>query len=182
MAEEESEEGQEEAKPKSKLKLILIIVGALIFLGGVGGGAYWYFMMGDEESTEVVEGEEGEEDAEFDEDRSAAIYHKIRPTFITTFSANNRQRYMQVEVTLVTRSESVVGAMVTHQPLINNALVLLFADADYLELQTPEGKENLRMAAFKAVDEILKRESGAQEDEDAPAGLEKVLFTQFVMQ
>ena len=111
----------------------------------------------------------------FDEDRAVAIYHRIRPAFRTTFSANNRQRYMQVEVTLVTRSEEVVSALVTHQPLIVNALVMLFADADYLELQTAEGKETLRLAAIAAVDAIL-------EEEAEVGGIEKVLFTQSVMQ
>lgn len=162
----------EEAKPKSKLKLIIIAVVLLLVLGGAGGGAYWYFMMGDEE---VVEGEEGSEEEAHDEDQGIAIYHKIRPVFITTFSANNRQRYMQVEVTLVTRSEEVVAALVTHQPLINNALVMLFADADYLELQTPEGKESLRNLAQTRIETILETEAEI-------TGLEKVLFTQFVMQ
>jgi len=171
---EEGEEGEEEKKPTGKLKLILILVAIVVLLGGAGGGAYWYFVMAEEDVTEGVEGTEAIEE-EFDEDRAVAIYHKIRPAFRTTFSANNRQRYMQVEVTLVTRQEEVVSALVTHQPLIVNALVMLFADADYLELQTSEGKETLRLAASTAVDEILEKEAMV-------SGIEKVLFTQFVMQ
>jgi len=172
MPDEDEEIVEEEAKPKSKLKLIIIAVVLLLVLGGAGGGAYWYFMMGDEE---VVEDEELSEEEAYDEDQAAAIYHKIRPVFITTFSANNRQRYMQVEVTLVTRSEEVVAALVTHQPLVSNALVMLFADADYLALQTPEGKESLRASAQTSIESILETEAEIK-------GLEKVLFTQFVMQ
>jgi len=175
MAEKDeiSEDESEEGKPKRKLKLILMLVALVVILGGAGGGAYWYFMMGEEEVTESADG--GTEAEAFDEDRAVAIYHRIRPAFRTTFSANNRQRYMQVEVTLVTRSEEVVSALVTHQPLIVNALVMLFADADYLELQTAEGKETLRLAAIAEVDAILEKEAEV-------GGIEKVLFTQFVMQ
>ncbi|MFT7687774.1 MAG: flagellar FliL protein [Candidatus Azotimanducaceae bacterium] len=178
MPDEDEEIVEEAAKPKSKLKLILIAVVLLLLLSGAGGGAYWYFMMGDDAVAEDgVEGEVGEptEEAYYDEDQAAAIYHKIRPVFITTFSANNRQRYMQVEVTLVTRNEEVVAALVTHQPLVSNALVMLFADSDYLELQTPEGKESLRQSAQTKIESILETEAGIK-------GLEKVLFTQFVMQ
>jgi flagellar FliL protein len=171
MADEEIVEG---SKPKSKLKLIVIALVVLVILAGAGGGAYWYFMMGDDE-TVAEEGEESSDEEAYDEDQGVAIYHKIRPVFITTFSANNRQRYMQVEVTLVTRSEKVVTALETHQPLVSNALVMLFADAVYLELQKPEGKESLRNLATAAIEAILETEAEIK-------GLEKVLFTQFVMQ
>jgi flagellar FliL protein len=69
----------------------------------------------------------------------------------------------------------VINALINHKPLIRNALVLLLANQDYLELQTPMGKEQLKKAAYRAVQDILKREGSEH-------GIERVLFTEFVMQ
>lgn len=176
MAEDDEELAvEEQADGGKKKKLILIGAGVLVLLLAMGGGAYW-FLMGDEE-TEVVaeEGAETEGGGLFDSGPGKAIYHKLNPHFVTTFEANGRQRYVQLEVTLMTRNQQVVRAIVTHQPLIRNALVLLFAEQDYLALQTEQGKSDLRDAATVAVQDILSREIGIP-------GIEKVLFTEFVMQ
>lgn len=170
-------EEQETAGGGGKKKLIIIGVAALLVLLAVGGGAYWYFFMNvepevAEDGTEVVEEESG---GLFASGPGKALYHKLKPKFTTTFEANSRQRYMQVEITLLTRDEEVLPELVTHQPLIRNALVLLLANQDYLALQTVEGKDDLRLAATAAVQEILNREIGKP-------GIERVLFTDFVMQ
>ncbi|MCA9018246.1 MAG: flagellar basal body-associated FliL family protein, partial [Planctomycetaceae bacterium] len=68
-----------------------------------------------------------------------------------------------------------VALLANHNPLIRNALVLLFAQQDYLELQTPEGKENLKKQARDKVNELLMNEAEKET-------IEAVLFTNFVMQ
>ena len=103
-------EGQETSGGKKKL--IIIGAAALVLLLAVGGGAYWFFFMGAEpemaeDGTEIVE--EGEADGLFATGPGKAHYHKLKPKFTTTFEANSRQRYMQVEITLVTRDEEVLG-------------------------------------------------------------------------
>ena len=82
---------------------------------------------------------------------------------------------MQTEVTLLTRDADVDRALTTHKPLIRHALVMLFARQDYLSLQTTKGRETLRGSALEAVQKILWRESGLR-------GVERVLFTEFVLQ
>ncbi len=147
----------------------------LVLLLAIGGGAYWFLFAGDTPEPELAEdGSEIVQEVD-PSTEGKAHYHKLKPKFTTTFEANSRQRYMQVEITLVTRDEEVLKEFDTHQPLIRNTLVLLLASQDYLELQTMEGKSRLREAAAAAVQEILQREIGKP-------GVERVLFTDFVMQ
>ena len=169
--------------------MIIIIAGAVLLLAAVGGGAFWYLspaevievaetdQASDEESIddEYEEEYEEEESSIFGDSLEKAIYHRLRPTFITTFEANGKQRYMQTELTLVMRDSEVEEALTIHQPLVRHTLVLLFSAQDYLELQTPRGKRALKRSALEAVRKVLLRESGVK-------GLEKVLFTEFVMQ
>ena len=53
--------------------------------------------------------------------------------------------------------------------------MLLFASQDYVNLQTPDGKEMLKKVTKEALQKILQREIGNR-------GIESVLFTNFVMQ
>tara|TARA_R110002073_G_scaffold37621_10_gene108437 strand:- start:8024 stop:8566 length:543 start_codon:yes stop_codon:yes gene_type:complete len=180
MADEEEDVAAEEqvADGGKRKKLIIIGAAVVLLLAAIGGGAFW-FLSGEDEAEVVGEdGEVVEADAEgglFASGPGKAIYHKLKPNFVTTFEANSRQRYVQLEVTLVTREAEVIKALVKHQPLIRNALVMLIAEQDYLELQTKEGKAALRDAAVTTVQGILETEIGIP-------GIEQVLFTEFVMQ
>ena len=178
----EGEDELDEAKPESggeKKKFIIVGIVAVCLLTGIGGGLFLYMNSNDKTAVVLVDGEVVEADDDsggfFSSGKKKAIYHKLRPQFITTFEANSRQRYVQMEVTLVTRNEEIVNALITHNPLIRNALVLVMGKQNYLELQTLAGKEKLRQAALTAVRGVLKKETGS-------GGVEKVLFTNFVMQ
>jgi flagellar FliL protein len=176
---DELENEEIETGGTGKLKIILLAIGVLVLLGASVGGTIWYMKSTMVEVAAVTEGEEGDlpfdDGGLFSDGPGKVLYHRLRPTFIVTFEANSRQRYVQMEVTLVTRNSNVINALINHKPLIRNALVLLLANQDYLELQTPMGKEQLKKAAYRAVQDILKREGSEH-------GIERVLFTEFVMQ
>ncbi|MFT4797423.1 MAG: flagellar FliL protein [Candidatus Azotimanducaceae bacterium] len=173
MAEEDEDVDVEEqaAGVGKRKKLIMAGAALLVLLLAVGGGAFW-FLSGEDE-VEVAE--VADEGGLFSSGPGKAIYHKLKPNFVTTFEANSRQRYVQLEVTLVTRDKEVVSAIISHTPLIRNALVMLIAEQDYLELQTQGGKTALRDAAVESVQAVLQQETGSP-------GIERVLFTEFVMQ
>jgi flagellar FliL protein len=59
--------------------------------------------------------------------------------------------------------------------MIRNSLILLFSGQVYEELQTDEGRELLRQAALAELQTIIEKELGKP-------GIEKVLFTNLVMQ
>ena len=177
MADEELELEESEDRPAGLKRKIIIAVVALLFLGGSGAGAYWYLNSGEVDQMAAADSDVEDEDSGslFSAGKEKAIYHRLRPNFVTTFEANSKQRYVQMEVTLVTRQKEVIGALITHKPVVRNALVRVIGAQNYLELQTLDGKEKLRAAALAAVQEVLIQEMGS-------AGVEKVLFTNFVMQ
>jgi flagellar FliL protein len=168
---------EEQTTVGGKRKKLMMAGGALVvLLLVIGGGAFWFLSGGDETDEEVANGEAVEEvGGLFSSGSKKAIYHKLSPNFITTFEANSKQRYVQLEVTFVTRDQEVVSALIKHKPLIRNAMVMLFAEQDYLVLQTQQGKTALRDAAVERVQGILQQEIGMP-------GIEQVLFTEFVMQ
>lgn len=173
MAEEEAAEAGEEGEGSGKKKIILLAVMALLIIGlSVGGTLAVLKMMGGDE-VPVEEGEAAE--VEEVEVKKAAIYYPLKPPIIVTFDAKGRQRYLQADITLLTRDDDVIAAIELHMPAIRNALVLLIGSQMFEEIQTAEGKELLRVQCLQALQEIFEREIGKP-------GVEQVLFENMVMQ
>ena len=115
------------------------------------------------------------EEMPVEEVKKPAIYYPIKPEIIVNYSHKGRQRYAQVEVTLLVRDESVIGAVELHAPMINNALVLTIGGETYADVQTAEGKELLRQKCLQEIQKLIEAETGKP-------GVEQVLFTSFIMQ
>jgi flagellar FliL protein len=160
MAEAEAEQ---EVKKKNPL-ILFIIIGVLLVGASIGGTIFFLGGSGGDETEEVVE----EPDPE-------AIYFALNPKFKTNYEVNGRPRLFQVAITLVTREQDVIDALGLHSPTIKSRLVILLSGQKYDELQTPEGREALRAECLAAVQKIMN-------DEIGKPGVEKVLFTDFVMQ
>jgi len=167
MDEDKTEEGQE-APPKSKKMLILIIAAVVVLLGG--GAAGYFFLMGGEQEEEFVE-----------EVRLPAVYTKIRtktgrPMFVSTvLSDDDRAHYLQAYVVAKSRDPLVAPALEKHMPLIVSRLNTMFSTQEFAKLSTLEGKQILREDATKLLQKIMKERIKI-------AGVEEVLFTNFVMQ
>jgi len=167
MAEDKTEEGQE-APPKSKKMLIIIIAAVVVLLGG--GAAGYFFLMGGEQEEEFVE-----------EVRLPAVYTKIRtktgrPMFVSTvLSDDDRAHYLQAYVVAKSRDPLVAPALEKHMPLIVSRLNTMFSTQEFAKLSTLEGKQILREDATKLLQKIMKERIKI-------AGVEEVLFTNFVMQ
>lgn len=164
MAEDEKKEGQEEEKPKSKMLLIIIAVLVVLLIGG--GVAVFLLLSGDDEAAT----EEASEPT-----KQPAIYYDLKPPFVVNYQWKNRQRYVQLSISIVTRKEAVVGAVQKHMPLVRNNVVMILSSQDFEVMRTPEGKDALRQAVLEEIQSILTDETG-------DAGVEQVLFTNFVMQ
>ncbi|MCG8670922.1 MAG: flagellar basal body-associated protein FliL [Pseudomonadales bacterium] len=164
MADEEQQEGAEE-KPKSKMMLIIIVVLVAVL---AGGGVAAFFLMGS--------GDDGG-DAEESEDMStaAAVYFELKPPFVVNYNWKGRQRYVQISIAIMTRDEAVIEALQKHMPLVRNNLVMVFGSQEFEGLKTQEGKEALRQKALEELQTIVSEELG-------DPGVEKILFTNFVMQ
>ena len=148
---------------KRPIKLFIII--AVVIILASACGAYFLLSGSDDENSDVV--------AEVVEPK--AIYFALNPKFKTNYEVNGRPRLFQIGMTLVTREQDVIDALMTHGPSIKSRLVILLSGQQVESLQTPEGRELLRAECLSAVQEIMNKEMGKP-------GIEKVLFTDFVMQ
>ena len=155
---------------KGKLKLIIVAVVALLLAVGLSVGATWFFM---HSSTPKVDpAAAAATDANV---KHPAIFEPLTPAFVVNFNSNGRQRYMQVSITMLARSQPDLEALKVHMPVIRNNLVMLFAGIPFESLATPIGQEMLRQKATASVQEVAQKELGK-------TVIEQLLFTNFVLQ
>ncbi len=163
MADDDNKPAEEE-KPKSKMLLIIIVVLVVLLIGG-GVGAF-LLLSGDD--SEAV-------DADAEPVQKVAIYFDFKPPFVVNYQWKGRQRYVQISVSIMTRTETAIETLQTHMPLVRNNLVMLFSSQDFDILRTSEGKDMLRQRVLEELQNILIEQTGEP-------GVEQVLFTNFVMQ
>lgn len=166
-------ESPKKAVGKGPLKLIILVVVALLLVVGLSVGAAWFLLKKDRSA-----GNKAADSAAASSEkvvRQPAIYESIAPAFIANYKHQGRQRYMQVSVALMARSQAELDALKVHMPLIRNRLVMLFSGQDFALLMTPVGKEMLRNQATAVVQEVAQKETGK-------TVVEQVLFTNIVLQ
>jgi flagellar FliL protein len=167
-----------------KGKLIAIILGVVVALGG-GGGAAW-FMFGKDAKAESAEeggksGKKGKKskDDDGEEDgggaKQPAKYLAMDPAFVVNLAGPDADRYLQVQVELMTRDPLAADAIKLHTPAIRDRLLLLFGTKTAEELASRDGRESLRQLALAEVQKVMNEETG----EDA---VEALYFTSFVTQ
>jgi len=156
-----------EGKSKKKLVIIVAIVAVIAIAASIG---VTLFLLGDDESSEVVE----EVVEEVEEPLAPAVYSNINPPFLVTFNVDGRQRYMQVSMTVSSRDASSLDALEHHMPFIRSKVISAYSGLDFAAIQTEEGKEALRVQTVSVINEVLEGEGAS--------GIENVFFTNFVLQ
>lgn len=180
MAEESEDVTEESGGGKSNL-IIFIVIGLVLIGLTIGGTLIAVKMLTPEPEPKVQLDADGnpisaEEDVkEVSKSKNPAIYFPLKPPIIVNFQARGRQRFMQVDVSLMTRENDVIEVIERHMPMLRNTLILKFGAQEYEEIQTEEGREILRQDALKDLQEIMKKEIGKP-------GIEKLLFTNLVLQ
>jgi flagellar FliL protein len=163
-----------------KGKLIAIILGVVVALGG-GGGAAW-FMLGKDAKAEAAtaSGKKGKKAKDEDggahgSEKRPAKYLALDPAFVVNLAGPDADRYLQVQVELMTRDAQAADAIKLHTPAIRDRLLLLFGTRTAAELASRDGRESLRQLALAEVQKVMHEETG----EDA---VEALYFTSFVTQ
>lgn len=165
----------------SKKKKLLLLIGLAVALVVISiGGTIAAFKIFVAPTTAVSV-------ATTDPVLAPAVYFEMTPNFTINFTVNGRQRYLQAAVTLLHRDPALDDLLSLHMPAIRNGLVMLFSSKSFDELQTPEGKEQLKADSLLIIQSLLKKEQDALVASGATKGLslatvEQVLFTNFVMQ
>tara|TARA_R110001592_G_scaffold355145_2_gene655467 strand:+ start:4711 stop:5244 length:534 start_codon:yes stop_codon:yes gene_type:complete len=164
-----------EAKPKSKLKLIIFIVLALLLFGGGGAAAYWLLLAGTDAA--VVEGEAVVEEDVVEEPPIPAQYIMLKPEFVVSYQVGPRQRFLQVSIEVMSRKQTAIDALTLNEPMVRNEILRVLGEQEFAQLRTDEGRKTLQTNLHERVSQLLKREAFIEPDD-----IEAVLFTNFVMQ
>lgn len=103
------------------------------------------------------------------------VYVPVKPAFVVNYGGPGKLQYLKVEVSLRVEDTNASNAARHHMPLIRDYLVKKLSRQTNEDLETPEGKERLRVAALEGIQNILMEEDGAQ-------GITNLFFNSFVMQ
>lgn len=102
------------------------------------------------------------------------IYWALDPAFVVNYQDGEVLRFLQVGVQVMTYDQATVDLLKANDPLIRNALLMLFSDQTYSALVSRDGKEKLREQALAELRRVVSEQDGQ--------GPEAVYFTSFVMQ
>lgn len=175
MAAEELEEvGLEPSGGRGKI-IILALVGLLLVVLAVVGTLYFLGTFGSaEKSAEEIAAEGGTEGGPV-ATKAPAVYFPIQPSLVVAFNSRGRQRFLQVDITVMSRDPKTLEAVQLHAPMIRNNLTLLFGAQDYDSLRLKEGREFVRLKTIEEIQSIMQQEIGKP-------GIENAYFTNYVMQ
>lgn len=150
------------------MKKKIIIGVAVTILAGGGASAYYITSLGGNESEDsTVENVE-----QIVEPEKEALFHTLPPLIVSS-NYNGSLRYLQVKLSILTRSEETLAKLQANTPLIQNSLIMILDSFEFGELDDNAGKEVLRAKAEDEVRNLIGDDNG---------GVESVLFTGFVIQ
>jgi flagellar FliL protein len=174
MADEDTPATEEDAKGGGKLKLILIIVSGVLVIALISVGVTWFLL-----KEQIASSKPLEVAANGMTIPSAmpnlALYHSMQPAFVINFNQNGKMRFLQVELSVLSRDPAVVAMLALHNPLIRNNLLDVFSRQDVSQVGSAAGKQKLADALTLSIQEVLIAEM------DEP-GIESVLFRSFILQ
>jgi len=167
MAEEE-QQAEAEATGSSKMKLVFIILGALLLVGGSIGGTL-LIVSGDDETAAAEVSEEAEPS------RGDPSYVDLKPAFTVNLAPEDPVGFLQISMQVLTFNDDVAKEVEKHKPLIRNNLLVLFGKQSSAELRAAEGKERLQKSALDTVQTVINQHGSGGE-------VDNIFFTSFVMQ
>jgi flagellar FliL protein len=170
-----------------KKKKIIIIAAAAVLL--LGGGAGYFLLSGGEEPPPAADAAVTPADGaaaaapaatEAPADAAAAqvgtaLYVSMPRPFVFNVPGAARDRLVQIKVQLLVRGQNNEETAKQHIPLIESTMLRTFSKGNADDLVTAAGKDSLKAAALKDVQDALIGVAGSMV-------VEEVLFTGFVMQ
>lgn len=165
----------EEAAPAQggSQRLIIIILSVLVALMAGGGGMF--FALGGKHAESAGSAGEGGH-GEPVKAKGPAIYIKLDPPFVVNFQTKGLLRFLQVTIEVLTRDPATAEMVKQNDPMIRNDLLMLLGSQQLDDIDSREGKEQLRTQALQIVANIVTAEGGKGHN------VEQLFFTSFVMQ
>jgi len=169
--EADSESAAPAAKAQSNVvRWVLIGAIALVVMGGSIGGALYLLGPADADAPKAATAATAAAPQV-----KPAIYQDMKPSFIVHFMDGQKPRYLQVELSVMSRDQAVMDAIKVHAPLIRGQIIDAIGRYPYSALGTDEGKQRMREDLRALIETIVAREAHVN-------GVEAVLLTNFVMQ
>jgi flagellar FliL protein len=94
-------------------------------------------------------------------DEEAAVdigYYALKPSLVSNLTGG--PKYIRCDIQLMTEQAAEIPRLELHAPALRHAILMLIAGQDGQALTTPGGKESLRTAALKAVQDQLEELTG----------------------
>lgn len=181
MAEKQDLELGEAAKGGSKKKLIIIIA-AVVLLAVAGGAAFFLLKKapepaeGDAAATAESAEHPAEEEEEVPEEGAPSLrYVALTNPIIANLASTGKSRTIKIQVVYAVKTLSAEEAVKKHLPLLGSEFLLLLSSVPADQLLTAEGQQAFR-------DQALENARATLEREEKKPLVERILFTQFVMQ
>jgi flagellar protein FliL len=180
MAEATAEAVPATAKKKSPVRLVLILVGAVVLLGGGAAGAYLMLSHkgggaheGKAAEEKAAEGKASEAPAKGEGAGESYGVLSLEP-FIVNLADDGGDRYVKCTMRLVLDHQAVADAAKTDDltiTRIRDRVLTLLSSKAFAQVATPDGKESLRKEIQAQVNTILKS-----------ASVTEVYYTEFIVQ
>ena len=169
MATTELEETAAPATPKKRRSRLVIAVAVALAISG--GCAYALIGHGHGKAN-AAGGKDGEAKPAASQPE---LFLPLDPSFVVNFRDDDAMRYLQIGVTLQAHDQAALDTVKSVDPVVRNALVMLFSRQTYAILSDPAGKQKLQADALDAVRKIVAARTGKP-------GIDALYFTSFVMQ
>lgn len=156
---DEQPEEKAPEKEKGKMKIILIIAGAVILTAGVTFGIVKYTGGSHSKGAETKTEKPGN-----------PVILPLDP-FIVNIYDGQELRYLRVKVEMEVSGEEAKAELGARQAQIRDTILVLLSTKTMLDVRDQQGKNQLRQEIFNAVGKLLP-----------PGKVQKVYFTDFVVQ
>jgi flagellar FliL protein len=168
VAEAGEAKAEAEAPAKKGGSKLFVIIGAVVAVLGLGGGAAWYFKLiphGAKTATDEEGGEGGKEAKP-----AVGAMVGIDP-FIANLSDADGKRYLKATLQVEFFDAKEPEEFHKRQSQLRDVLLTLFTSKTFDEIRTPQGKALLRDEVITRINRVLNKDV-----------VKAVYFTEFIIQ
>lgn len=158
---EEVKDAEEEQAPPKKSKLKMIIIAVVVMLIGVGGFVGY---------SKYKKGKAAE--AESKKEKQVSIICPLKSFVVNLLDKRGvGKRYLKVTIDLEVEKEEHILLIENHNPQLRDTILLLLSSQTLKEINTMEGKLELKQALLTRMRQIL-----------GDGVVRRIYFTEFVVQ
>lgn len=167
--EDETEATEEESGGRKSKLTVIIVVLAVLAVGGYFATPYIMNMISPPPETD-------DEVAGKTNHSKPALFASLHPPLVVNFrDSYGVPHFMQITMSVMARDQGIIDEVKTHAAMIRNSLILMYGNVDYDSVSEREGKEKMLADALAEIQEIIERETG-------DTGVEAVFFTSLIIQ